>query len=65
MRLAELRLCLDNLKLTERNGMERNGTERNGMERNKDSIPLFGYFTTEWNSSSIPLFVKWTERNEL
>jgi len=37
-------LCLDNLKLT-----ERNGTEGNRAEWNKDFIPLFGYFTMEWN----------------
>ncbi|CAK8572799.1 unnamed protein product [Lathyrus sativus] len=34
-----LRLCLDNLKIT----------ERSGTERNINSIPLFGYFTTEQN----------------
>jgi len=50
------RLCLDNLKLT-----ERNGTKWNGMERNKDLIPLFGYFITEWNQFFIPLFEQWME----
>jgi len=45
-----LRLCLDNLKLTERNGMERKGTEWNGtkisfhcldiLRRNETNFPL-------------------------
>jgi len=38
------RLCLDNLKLT-----ERSETKWNGTERNKNFIPLFGYFMMEWS----------------
>jgi len=41
---SKCRLCLDNLKLT-----ERNGTKQNGMEWNNDTIPLFEYFMMEWS----------------
>src|SRR3954463_13901678 len=45
--LQTLRLCLDIIKSTERNGAERSGMERSGMERNENTIPLFGNFRTE------------------
>src|SRR4051812_18596695 len=49
-----LRLCLDIIKSTERNGAERNGMERSGTERNEDTIPLFENFRTEQDKLFIP-----------
>lgn len=35
--------------------------ERDGTEWDRYFIPLFGYFTIEWNKLSILLFGKWME----